>query len=120
MPIIHVPRPKQSALNPDRPVSSLLLAQIQHLREAEKNLPLRYHSERYINAIRTEREAAAYIRGVTEAIGQAHKDAAVERAKRTAKAAKPKPGIEIAAAAERASQKRSRKTTAKSGKRKGV
>jgi len=117
MTLIHVPRPKQSAMNPDRPASSLLLAQVAHLREAETNLPLRYHGDVYIHAIRTEGEAAAYIRQVTEAIHQAHEDAAAQRAKPTAREKKiPR----IAAAAARASQKRSRKTAAKSGKRKGV
>jgi len=117
MTLIHVPRPKPSAMNPDRPASSLLLAQIEHLREAEKDLPLRYHSDIYIRAIRTEGEAAAYIRHVTEAIHQAHADAAAARAKRAALKGKiPR----IAAAAAPASKKRSSKTTAKSGKRKSV
>jgi hypothetical protein len=81
MATIHVPRPSKKAFKPDRPVSSLLLTQIQHLKAAERNLPPRYHSDKYINAIKTEREAAAYIRHVTEAIHRAHDEAAGERAK---------------------------------------
>jgi hypothetical protein len=81
MTIIHVPRPSKTALNPDRPVSSLLLAQIQHLQHAERRLPLRYRTKIYTHAIRTEGEASRYIREVTEAIHQAHADAAVKRAK---------------------------------------
>src|SRR5258708_422724 len=62
MTIIPVPRPSQNAGNPDRPVSSLLLAQIQHLQHAERRLPLRYRSKIYTHAIKTEGEAARYIR----------------------------------------------------------
>ena len=80
MTLIHVPRPPQHVANPDRPISSLLRTQVQHLHEAEKNLPLRYRSERYIHAIKTEGEAAAYIRDITEGIIQAHQDAAKRRA----------------------------------------
>ena len=76
MTLIHVPKPTKSAMNPNRSVSSLLQAQIQHLHAAERKLPLRYHSEIYVNAIKTEGEAAAYIRKVTEAIHKAHAEAA--------------------------------------------
>lgn len=81
MATIHVPKPSKKAFNPDRAVSSLLLTQIQHLKEAEKNLPPRHHSDKYIKAIQTEREAAEYIRHVTEAIHKAHGEAAAQRAK---------------------------------------
>jgi hypothetical protein len=81
MAIIPVPRPSKKAMNPDRSVSSLLLAQIEHLQHAERRLPMRYRTAIYTRAIRTEGEAARYIREVTEAIHQAHADAAAERAK---------------------------------------
>jgi hypothetical protein len=110
MTIIHVPRPSKNAMNPNRPVSSLLLAQIQHLQTAENNLPLRYCSDKYIKAIRTEGEAAAYIREVTEAIHQAHDDAGAKRAKL---AGGRKRGLDLAAAAERPSRKRTSKTKTK-------
>ena len=84
MALIHVPRPK-TAYNPGRPVGSLLKAQVDHLREAESKLPLRYRHEidTYVKALKTEGEAAAYIRKVTEAIHDAHADA--ERARRIPK-----------------------------------
>src|ERR1700682_2100632 len=91
-------------MNPDRPVSALLLAQIQHLQHAERRLPLRYRTTIYTHAIRTEGEAARYIREVTEAIHQAHADAAMLRGKR---ARAGKPGLEIVALAERAARKTS-------------
>jgi hypothetical protein len=115
MTLIHVPRPSKKAMNPDRPVSSLLLAQIQHLRIAEHNLPLRYRSDKYVKAIQTEREAAAYIREVTEAIHQAHEDAAAERAKR---APTRKKGLALAAAAQRPLRKRSSRARTKISNRK--
>jgi ArsR family metal-binding transcriptional regulator len=87
--------PPQSALNKDRPVSGLLKAQILHLHEAERRLPLRHHTDIYINAIKTEGEAAEYIRAVTEAIHSAHAAAAARRAR-----PKRKDVIEIAAVAD--------------------
>jgi hypothetical protein len=78
-------------MNPDRPVNALLLSQVSHLQHAERRLPLRYRSDIYTHAIRTEGEAAEYIRHVTEAIHRAHGDAKKRRGRR---------GLEIAAAAE--------------------
>jgi hypothetical protein len=108
---IPVPRPKKSAHNPDRLVSSLLQTQMRHLHDAERNLPLKYRSAIYINAIQTEGEAAAYIRHVTEAIHQAHEDAEKQRAKH-------KRGIAIAAAAERPARKKSKKSSKKTAAKK--
>jgi hypothetical protein len=111
MTLIKVPRPPQSARNPNRPVSALLIAQISHLQHAERRLPLKYRSQIYVHAIQTEGEAATYIRKVTEAILKAHKDAATQRAKRTRK---PIRGTAIAAAADRqSSRKRASRTKGK-------
>jgi hypothetical protein len=86
-------------------VSSLLKSQVEHLREAESQLPLSYRSDVYVKAIKTEGEAARYIRDVTKAIHDAHKDAQEAR-----RAPKRKRVIEIAAAAdERAERNRARK-----------
>src|SRR5438309_692656 len=82
MAIIPVPKPSKTAKNPDRPMNCLLQAQVAHLQQAERRLPLRYRSEIYTHAIRRAEEAAHYIRDVTEAIHQAHADAAAELAKR--------------------------------------
>jgi hypothetical protein len=98
MTLIKVPRPPKSAFNPNRPVNTLLKTQIDFLHEAEKRLPPRYHSEIYINAIKTEGEASKYIREVTEAIQSAHKDAAAAR--RAKPAPKRKRVIDIAAVAD--------------------
>ena len=92
MTVIAVPRPKASAMNPEREANALLQTQIQHLQQAERRLPLRYRSEIYTHAIQTEGEAAEYIREITEAIHRAHADAAAKRAKR-------KKGLRIVAAA---------------------
>ena len=110
MTMIHVPRPPKNSLNLNRPVSSLILAQVEHMYTAEKRLPLRYRTEIYVNAIKTEGEAARYIREVTEAIHQAHADAAVQQEKRTHRR---KSGLEIAAAAERTRRQRKRNPKAK-------
>lgn len=83
MAIIQVPKPSKRAMNPDRPINCLLLAQVEHLQHAERRLPLKYRSEIYTHAIRTEGEAADYIRQTTEAIHQAHADAAAARTQRS-------------------------------------
>jgi hypothetical protein len=114
MTVIQVPALdlKQSGYDPNRPISSLLKTQVEHLHVAEKRLPARYHSEIYVNAIRTEGEAANYIRAVTEAIHAAHKEAAAQR---TAPARKR--GIEIAAVAdERSRRQRKPHAVKKKGK----
>ncbi len=111
MALIHVPKPPKSAYDPNRPLGSLLRSQVEHLREAESKLPLRYRSELYVKAIHTEAEAAQYIHDVTEAIHEAHGDA--ER-KRQAPP-KRKRVIEIAAVAderaERGRRSRPKRTT---------
>jgi hypothetical protein len=108
MTLIHVPKPPKTAMDPNRPVSSLLKTQIEHLHDAERRLPLRYRSEIYVNTIRTERDAANYISTVTEAIRTAHTDAKPERrARRTRRV------VEIAAKAEKPVPKRTRKAKSK-------
>jgi ArsR family metal-binding transcriptional regulator len=92
---IVVPAVPDDAFKKDRPVSGLLKAQILHLHEAERRLPLRHHTDIYINAIKTEGEAAEYIRAVTEAIHDAHAAAATRRAR-----PRRKDVIEIAAVAD--------------------
>jgi|SRR5579872_3932559 hypothetical protein len=111
MNVIHVPRPSPKAMNPNRPANALILAQVSHLQQAESRLPLRYRSEIYIHAIKTEGEAAEYIREVTEAIHQAHADAAKRRAKRA-----PRRGLEIAAAAEQPKRKSKTKSNERAKK----
>lgn len=90
MAVIRIPKPSKNAYNPERAVNALLLSQVEHLQHAERRLPLRYRSKIYTHAIRTEGEAAAYNREVTEAIHKAHADARTERAKRTNRLARKK------------------------------
>lgn len=115
MTVIHVPKP-ESAFDPNRPVSALLKAQMEHLRHAASNLPLRYRSEIYLNAIKTEGEAAKYIRDVTEAIHEAHADAKAARTR----APKRKGVIEIAAVADERAEKRRANQAKKRGGKKSV
>lgn len=68
MTVIRVPKTPASAMNPDRPISGLLKNQIVHLQHAEFRLPARDQTNIYINKIKTEGEAAEYIRQVTAKI----------------------------------------------------
>ncbi len=72
MTVIKVPRPPESAFNKERRVSSLLRTQLEHLQEAEFRLPARDQTNIYINAIKTEGEAAEYIGQVTAKLQAAH------------------------------------------------
>lgn len=85
MAVISVPRPPKSAHDPTRKISGLLISQITHMQHAERRLPLKYRADTYGHAIKTEGEAAQYIRDVTEAIHRAHEDAAKKRARQAAK-----------------------------------
>ena len=98
MATIHVPRPKRSSMNSTRRASSLLLTQAEHMHSAEKRLPHRYRTEIYVNAIKTEGEAAEYIARVTAAIHKAHDDAAKRRLRVTSKSGDV---LKIAAAPEK-------------------
>lgn len=117
MAIVYFNEPK-SKVNPNRDANALLLAQVQHLREAERSLPPKYHSGIFSQAIRTEGEAARYVQAVTEAIHQAHADAAAERMRRPKKR---KGVIEIAAVADEAAERRqrSRRKSTAANKKKG-
>ena len=117
--LIQVPKPPKSAFDPNRPVSSLLVAQMEYLHEAEKRLPSRYHSQIYINAVKTEGEAAKYIRHVTEAIHEAHLEAAFARMRVVPK--RKRAIIELAAVAdEQAEHKLATRTKKKSGGKKSA
>ena len=72
MTVIKVPIPPESAFNKQRRVSSLLRTQLEHLQEAEFRLPARDQTNVYINAIKTEGEAAEYIGQVTGRLQAAH------------------------------------------------
>ena len=65
MAVIKVPKPAQGSFNKNRPVSALLRNQILHLQEVERKFPPSRHSGIYINEIKTEGEAADYIKKVT-------------------------------------------------------
>jgi ArsR family metal-binding transcriptional regulator len=98
MALIRIPHPDpESMMNRNRPVNALLKMQMEHLHAAEMKLPIGMQTSIYINAIKTEGEAAEYIQRVTEAIHEAH-DAA--EAKRSKPAFKPKRVISIAAVAD--------------------
>lgn len=97
MTLIKVPKPPASALNKDRPISSLLKTQLLHVQKAEFRLPARAQTNIYINAIKTEGEAAEYIRQVTTNLHKEHANPVVKPRRRRGKA---KTAIlEIAAAA---------------------
>lgn len=118
MTVIRIPKPPRSAFNKNRPVSSLLKTQILHLREAEKKFPPNYHSNIYINAIKTEGDAAEYIRRVTTTLHQLHREGAETRVGPIAAAAEPAPKSEPKQKSKPKSRSKTiAKTTAKTKKK---
>ena len=63
---IRIPIPPASAMNKDRPISSLIKAQLLHIQHAESaRLPKAKRVGAKLEDIHTEAEAAAYIAAVT-------------------------------------------------------
>lgn len=63
---IEVPEfDEKEAYDHDRPISSLIRTQLQHLQAAEHQLPKKDHTHININRLHTEREASEYIQKVT-------------------------------------------------------
>ena len=63
---IRIPLPPASAMNRDRPISSLIKAQLLHIQHAESaRLPKAKRVGVKLEDIHTEAEAAAYIAAVT-------------------------------------------------------
>ena len=112
MTLIKVPKPPRSALDKDRPISSLLKTQVEHLQAAEFRLPAKAQTNIYINTIKTEGEAAEYIRQVTARLHEQHTGSAIKtRSTRTEPDVAA--SLEIAAAAGTRTKSRSKKKSAK-------
>ena len=66
---IRVPLPPASAFNRDRPITSLIQSQLQHVHHAESSrLPKHKRAGIKLEDIRTEAEAASYIAAVTKVL----------------------------------------------------
>jgi hypothetical protein len=76
-PVIRVPKPQRSSYQPDRPLarSTLLQSQVNHFLELEKGLPPEHKTGLAVESIKTEGQAAEYIRRMTEKIHELHKKA---------------------------------------------
>jgi len=112
MAIIPVPKTPKSAFNKSRPVSGLLKAHLEHLQRAEFRLPAKMQTNIYINAIKSEGEAADYIRLVTKRLHAAHGHEIATKPKRKAGRV-----AAIAAAAGRAKSRGQAAAKAKGGRK---
>jgi hypothetical protein len=63
--VVHVPRPAPGSLNKERPLSSLLKNQVEHFEQMENELPVHEKTAIAASFIRTEGEAAHYIKKMT-------------------------------------------------------
>ncbi|MBV8847901.1 MAG: hypothetical protein JO307_34235 [Bryobacterales bacterium] len=65
--VIRVPRAPKTSYNPQRPLvkNTLLLNQVRHFREVEKTLPPEMRSGIDFESIKTEGDAAEYVRRIT-------------------------------------------------------
>jgi hypothetical protein len=118
MVVIPVPKPPKKAFNVDRPISNLLRNQLEHLQRAEFRLPIKQQTNIYINAIKTEAEAADYIRRVTQAIHDAHgvRPAGAAPGPVAVRSKSKAKGRDIAAVAEERPRRSARKSKAKKKK----
>jgi hypothetical protein len=68
--VIAVPKPSAEAYKPDRPLerNALVKAQVKHFHAVEQNLPAELHTGISVADVKTESQASAYIRKVTEAL----------------------------------------------------
>ena len=75
-PIIRVPKTPRSSFNPNRPLTKnvLLQTQVKHFRHAEEKLPPAEQTGIDIATLATERDAADYIKRVTQRLHAAAKD----------------------------------------------
>ena len=72
MTLIRIPRPPKTSSNPNRRLNSNIRAQLRQFQDVEASLPSKFRTDIYVNAIETEREAAVYIREMTETILRMH------------------------------------------------
>lgn len=81
--VIPVPKPNRKAYNPHRPLERNLLvkSQVAHFAEADRQLPAEFQTGIDHRNIKTEGQAAEYVRKVTAAI---HKSGGRQQQVRTA------------------------------------
>ena len=74
--IVRVPKTPRSSFNPNRPLTknTLLQTQVKHFRHVEEKLPLAEQTGIDIATLSTERQAADYIRRVTQKLHAMAKD----------------------------------------------
>jgi hypothetical protein len=112
---IRVPRPPKEAFNQHRPVSDLIAKQVEHFRHVEAKLSDAQRASLPQGHIRTEHEAAQYIRAVTQLLLSKPTPAAqpqVAPVVMPVRAAEPGRGIAIAAAEEKQASAGARKKAA--------
>jgi hypothetical protein len=63
--IVKVPRPHVPRYEPDRPITDLVRNQLLHLSLAQRCLPKHHRAPTDVYSIKTEAEAAEYIRHIT-------------------------------------------------------
>jgi hypothetical protein len=68
--LVHVPKPSRKAYNPNRPLERNLLikSQVEHFAEADRHLPPEYQTGIDVSTVKTEGQAAEYVKQVTAAI----------------------------------------------------
>jgi hypothetical protein len=111
---IKVPRPAAGSFHKHRPPSDLLKSQIEHFHEAEMSWPEQERTGVDVSSIKTEHEAAEYIRKVTARL---HPQSASPATNRPGVVPVSAPGISPAASDSKA-VKKPRKGTKSSSKKK--
>lgn len=110
---------EKAAYDHDRPISSLIRTQLQHLQAAEHLLPKKDHTHININHLHTEREASEYIQKVTAKLHPQDKPAKRKAASRGKSKAGKKSGKKSGkASGTKAPGRKTQKTRSAAKKRK--
>ena len=87
---IDVPRAPSSAYNPGRKASSLLKAQVEHLRDVGRKYPGGHDLDKAARKVKTERQAAEFVARVTQLLHPEGQHAEAHPMARELKGAVPK------------------------------
>ena len=90
--VVKVPRPHPKRFEPDRPITDLVRNQLLHLSLAQRHLDKKHHHPADVYAIKTDAEAAEFIRHVTSKLhslkGKAAKPTQTNRPRKSKSAKK--------------------------------
>src|SRR5205807_8788948 len=87
--VVKVVRPHAKRFEPDRPITDLVRNQLMHLSLAQRHLPKQHHHPADVYSIKTDAQAAEFIRHVTAKLHSLKGKAAKPKQKTKPRKSKP-------------------------------